>query len=147
MPRLPYLDAVINEVLRLYPAAYVLQRTSVEPFDLAAYQFPVNTTVIMSQWIVHRDPRYFDAPDEFQPERWLDGLESRLHRLRLFSVRRRSAAMHRADIRVDGSGVGRGDAGAKIPLRRTRRNESRARAAGDVARKRRRADDRSNSRA
>jgi cytochrome P450 len=78
LPRLPYLDAVIHEVLRLYPAAYVLQRTSVEPFDLAGYHFPVNTTVLMSQWIVHRDSRYFDAPDEFRPERWLDGLESRL---------------------------------------------------------------------
>src|ERR1700683_4176694 len=77
--RMPYLDAVVHEVLRLYPAAYVLQRTSVEPFDLAGYHFPVNTTVIMSQWIVHRDPRLFDAPEEFRPERWLDGLESRLH--------------------------------------------------------------------
>jgi cytochrome P450 len=79
LPRMPYLDAVVHEVLRLYPAAYVLQRTSVEPFDLAGYHFPVNTTVIMSQWIVHRDPRLFDAPEEFRPERWLDGLESRLH--------------------------------------------------------------------
>jgi cytochrome P450 len=79
LPRMPYLDAVVHEVLRLYPAAYVLQRTSVEPFDLAGYHFPVNTTVIMSQWIVHRDPLLFDAPEEFRPERWLDGLESRLH--------------------------------------------------------------------
>jgi cytochrome P450 len=79
LARMPYLDAVVHEVLRLYPAAYVLQRTSVEPFDLAGYHFPVNTTVIMSQWIVHRDPRLFDAPEEFRPERWLDGLESRLH--------------------------------------------------------------------
>jgi len=78
LARLPYLDAVIHEVLRLYPAAYVLQRTSLEPFDLGGYHFPVNTTVIMSQWIVHRDQRYFDAPEEFRPERWLDGLESRL---------------------------------------------------------------------
>lgn len=78
LPRLPYLDAVIHEVLRLYPAAYILQRTSVEPFDLAGYHFPANTTVIMSQWIMHRDQRYFDAPDEFRPERWLNGLENRL---------------------------------------------------------------------
>lgn len=78
LPRLTYLDAVIREVLRLYPAAYVLQRTSLEPFDVAGYHFPANTTVLMSQWIVHRDPRYFDAPEEFRPERWLDGLEARL---------------------------------------------------------------------
>jgi len=78
LPRMPYLDAVIHEVLRLYPAAYVLQRTSTEPFDLGGYHFPANTTVIMSQWIIHRDPRYFEAPEEFRPERWLDGLEARL---------------------------------------------------------------------
>ncbi len=78
LPRLTYLEAVIREVLRLYPAAYVLQRTSLEPFDLAGYHFPANTTMLMSQWIVHRDARYFDAPEEFRPERWMDGLEARL---------------------------------------------------------------------
>jgi cytochrome P450 len=78
LPRLRYLDAVIREVLRLYPAAYVIQRTSVEPFELGGYSFPANTTLIMSQWILHHDPRYFDAPEEFRPERWLDGLADRL---------------------------------------------------------------------
>jgi cytochrome P450 len=78
LPRLRYLDAVLREVLRLYPAAYVIQRTSVEPVELGGYSFPANTTLIMSQWIVHRDARYFDAPEEFRPERWLDGLADRL---------------------------------------------------------------------
>jgi cytochrome P450 len=78
LPRLPYLDAVIREVLRLYPAAYIIQRTSIEPFDLGGYHFPSSTTVLMSQWVMHRDPRYFDEPEEFQPERWLTGLADRL---------------------------------------------------------------------
>ena len=78
LPRMPYLDAVIKEVLRLYPAAYIVQRTSIEPIDLGGYHFPEGTTILMPQWVVHHDPRYFDAPEEFRPERWLDGLADRL---------------------------------------------------------------------
>ena len=76
--QLPYLDAVLHEALRLFPAAYIIQRTSNEPVTLGGYHFPRGTTFLMSQWILHRDPRYFDAPEEFRPERWLDGLTDRL---------------------------------------------------------------------
>jgi cytochrome P450 len=34
--------------------------------------------MIMAQWVMHRDPRYFDDPEVFRPERWLNGLENRL---------------------------------------------------------------------
>jgi cytochrome P450 len=78
LPRLPYLDAIVREVLRLYPAAYIIQRTSTEPIELGGYHFASNTTVLMSQWVMHRDPRYFEAPEEFRPERWLTGLGDRL---------------------------------------------------------------------
>jgi len=78
LPRLIYLDAVIREVLRLYPAAYVIQRTSTERVEFGGYSFPKNTTVLISQWIMHRHPRYFDDPEKFRPERWLDGLADRL---------------------------------------------------------------------
>ena len=76
--RLPYLQAVVNEVLRLYPPAYILARTSIAPSSIGGYDFPADTTIIMSQWVMHRDARYFDDPEAFRPERWLDGLEDRL---------------------------------------------------------------------
>jgi len=76
--RLPYLRAVVNETLRLYPAAYIVARTSVAPCTIAGYDFPADTTMIMAQWVMHRDPRYFDDPEVFRPERWLNGLENRL---------------------------------------------------------------------
>lgn len=76
--RLAYLRAVVNETLRLYPAAYILARTSVAPSTIAGYDFPADTTMIMAQWVMHRDPRYFDDPEVFRPERWLNGLENRL---------------------------------------------------------------------
>ncbi|MHB8640447.1 MAG: cytochrome P450 [Candidatus Acidiferrales bacterium] len=75
---LPYLDAVIRESLRLYPPAYLIARLAIEPFDLAGYSFPAGTTILMSQWVTHRDPRYFPDPLAFHPERWLDGLAARL---------------------------------------------------------------------
>jgi cytochrome P450 len=76
--RLAYLRAVVNETLRLYPAAYIVARTSVAPCTIAGYDFPSDTTMIMAQWVMHRDPRYFDDPEVFRPERWLNGLENRL---------------------------------------------------------------------
>ncbi|HUJ29792.1 MAG TPA: cytochrome P450 [Candidatus Acidoferrum sp.] len=78
LPRLPYLHAIVNEVLRLYPPAYLLARTAIAPFSIGGYDFPAGETVLMSQWVMHRDPRYYDEPDDFRPERWLDGLEGRL---------------------------------------------------------------------
>jgi cytochrome P450 len=76
--RLPYLQAVMNEVLRLYPPAYIMARETIEPCEIGGYEFQPGTTIIFSQWIMHRDARYFDDPDAFRPERWLDGLAQRL---------------------------------------------------------------------
>jgi cytochrome P450 len=78
LERLPFLKAVISEVLRLYPAAYTIARTSIVPCTIGGYDFPVDTTFVMSQWVMHRDARYFEDPEAFRPERWLDGLENRL---------------------------------------------------------------------
>ena len=78
LERLPYLQAVVNEVLRLYPPAYLLARTSIAACNIGGYDFPPGTTVLASQWVMHRDARYFDDPDVFRPERWLDGLMGRL---------------------------------------------------------------------
>jgi len=78
LPKLPYLQAVMSEVLRLYPPAYIMARETVETCELGGYVFAPDTTIIFSQWVMHRDPRYYDDPDAFRPERWLDGLANRL---------------------------------------------------------------------
>lgn len=76
--KLPYLYALMHEVLRLYPPAYITARTSIEPTQIAGYDFPPGSTMLMSQWVMHRDPRFYDDPDTFRPERWLEGLADRL---------------------------------------------------------------------
>jgi cytochrome P450 len=84
LAQLPYLRGVMNEVLRLFPPAYIMARETVEPVELGGYEFAPGTTILFSQWVTHRDPRWFDDPDAFRPERWLDGLEDRLPRCAYF---------------------------------------------------------------
>jgi cytochrome P450 len=78
LDKLSYLNAVVHESLRLYPPAYMIARMNVEPVILGEYEIPPRTTLLTSQWVMHRDARFFDQPDRFMPERWLDGLEARL---------------------------------------------------------------------
>ena len=76
--RLPYLQGVMNEVLRLYPPAYIMAREAIEPCEIGGYEFRPGVTLLFSQWLMHRDARYYDDAEAFRPERWLDGLEKRL---------------------------------------------------------------------
>ena len=55
-----------------------MSRQAIAPFSFGGYDFPEGATAIMSQWVMHRDARFFDDAEAFRPERWLDGLENRL---------------------------------------------------------------------
>jgi cytochrome P450 len=84
LPRLTYTEAVFTEALRLYPPVWATGREARCDCQLggttAAPPRPIRsgTIVMMSQWVLQRDPRFFERPDEFVPERWLDGLAMRL---------------------------------------------------------------------
>jgi len=84
LPRLRYTDAVIAESMRLYPPAWAFGREALEDCEIGGYHVPAGTQLIMSQWIAHRDPRYFEAPDKFRPERWENDLSERLPRYAYF---------------------------------------------------------------
>jgi cytochrome P450 len=73
VPRLKFAEAVILESMRLHPPAYVLGREAVRDTEVGGYRVPKGMTVFMAQWVAHRDPRWWDQPDKFRPERWLDG--------------------------------------------------------------------------
>jgi cytochrome P450 len=78
--RLSYIEHVMNETLRLYPTAWAIGREAVRDTEIGGQPVARGTTVLMSPWVIHRDPRFYDAPDEFRPERWSDGLATRLPR-------------------------------------------------------------------
>lgn len=84
LPRLKYTDQVVTETLRIYPTVWLLGREAIEPTEVAGYRIPVGTTVYMSQWVIQRDPRFFDDPLAFRPERWDDNLAKKLHRYAYF---------------------------------------------------------------
>lgn len=67
----PYLDAVLNESLRLYPPAWILGRDALRDVDAGGWRIRRGATVLISQLVMHRSARYFERPDEFAPERWL----------------------------------------------------------------------------
>lgn len=84
LPRLPYTEMVMKESLRLYPPAYAVVREAVEDCEIGGYTIPAGATLAMFQWVVHRDPRYFDRPEEFIPERWEGDFQKRLPRCAYF---------------------------------------------------------------
>ena len=84
LPKLGYAGHVITESLRLYPAAWGLARLAVEDHEIAGYPVTRGMGVTMAQWVVHRDKRWYDAPEEFQPERWENDLLKRLPRFAYF---------------------------------------------------------------
>jgi cytochrome P450 len=70
LPALPYTRMVIKEALRLYPPNRSVGREALNDCEIGGYYVPAGTQVLMSQWVVQRDPRYFESPQEFRPERW-----------------------------------------------------------------------------
>jgi cytochrome P450 len=80
LPQMPYLDAVIMEAMRIYPPAWTVNRTALEPFELGGYQFPAGTRAIISQWVIHHLPEVWGDPETFRPERWTAEFRQQLPR-------------------------------------------------------------------
>jgi 5'-methylthioadenosine phosphorylase len=71
LPALACAERVIKESMRLYPPAWGVARTVIKEFEIAGYRVPAGSNVVMSTWIMHRDPRFFPEPEKFDPDRWL----------------------------------------------------------------------------
>ncbi|WP_281276361.1 cytochrome P450 [Dictyobacter kobayashii] len=68
--RLTYTEMVLTEAMRLYPPAWTIGRRTVEEYRVRQYSIPANSLLIMSQYVVHHDPRWYPDPLRFDPERW-----------------------------------------------------------------------------
>ncbi len=78
LPRLTFAERVVLEGMRLYPPAYAIGRQAINACTIGGYEIPAGGTIVSLQWVVHRDPRWWDEPERFNPERWADGLLKRL---------------------------------------------------------------------
>ncbi|AFM11535.1 cytochrome P450 [Turneriella parva] len=70
--QLTYTRQVVAESMRLYPPAWVIGRTVMRDYELGGYWIPKGSELWLSQYVTHRDGRWFDRPTEFHPERWKD---------------------------------------------------------------------------
>src|ERR1700751_3336886 len=77
VPRLRYVEMVMAESMRLYPPAWAMGRYALNDFQLGEFFLPAKTTVLMSQFITHRDPRFFPDPLRFDPERFAPEAKAR----------------------------------------------------------------------
>lgn len=68
--RLPYTEAVIAESLRLYPPAWGIGRMALKHYQARGYTVEPGDIILMSPYVVHRDPRWWNDPERFDPDRW-----------------------------------------------------------------------------
>jgi cytochrome P450 len=75
--RLPYLTALVKEVLRWRTVTVLagIPHANTQPVTYRGYTFPAHTSFTGNMWAIHRNPRDFPDPDDFRPERFLNGLE------------------------------------------------------------------------
>jgi cytochrome P450 len=71
VPALPTTRAVLAETMRLYPPAWMMGRLLTREIELDGWRLPAGAACLSSQWALHRDPRWWDDPLGFRPERWL----------------------------------------------------------------------------
>lgn len=71
-PESPYLDAVLNETVRLYPPAWILGRDATREVEAGGWRIRKGASVLVSQLVMHRSAEYFPEPEAFRPERWLE---------------------------------------------------------------------------
>ncbi|MDQ2691222.1 MAG: cytochrome P450, partial [Chloroflexota bacterium] len=70
LPRLTYMQQFLNEVLRLYPAAYLFAREALVDDVIDGYHIPARTMIFISPFVSHRNPTYWPDPERFDPERF-----------------------------------------------------------------------------
>ena len=73
LPQLRFIDAVLKESMRLYPPGWIIGREAIADCEVGGRRIRKGSSIIMSQWLKHRDERHFTEASAFRPGRWLDG--------------------------------------------------------------------------
>lgn len=75
LPKLKYTEMVFAEAMRLYPPAWMIGRRALEACDIGGIPIGKGDLVLLSEFIVHRDERWYPEPEKFIPERWTQELK------------------------------------------------------------------------
>jgi cytochrome P450 len=70
LPSLTFVEQVIMESMRLYPPAWIIGRRALQDYTLGDYLVPARSIVVFSPYVMHRDPRFYQEPERFDPGRW-----------------------------------------------------------------------------
>ena len=82
--RLPFVERVVTESMRLYPPAWIIGRRAIGEYTIGDYTVPPRAMIFMSPYVTHRDARFFANPDCFTPERWTPAFKSTLPKFAYF---------------------------------------------------------------
>jgi len=67
---LPFTERVLREAMRLYPPIWAIERRAVEEDTIGGFRIPAGSTVVVSPWVTHRHPAFWDEPERFDPDRF-----------------------------------------------------------------------------
>jgi cytochrome P450 len=70
LPALDYTENIVKEAMRLYPPVPELRRTPTESVTIDGYSIPTESLIVLPIWVMHRDERFWEKPDVFNPARW-----------------------------------------------------------------------------
>jgi len=84
IPQLRYTRMVLAEAMRLYPPAWIIGRRAIAAYEVGEYVIPAKTIIVVSPYITHHDPRFYPAPDVFDPQRWTPEAEAARPRFAYF---------------------------------------------------------------
>jgi cytochrome P450 len=84
IPKLRYTEMVLRESMRLYPPVWTMGRHVENDYSVGEYTIPAGSSILMSQYVMHHDPRYYEKPEEFNPDRWTDDFKTHLPKFSYF---------------------------------------------------------------
>ncbi|NMG09914.1 cytochrome P450 [Brasilonema sp. UFV-L1] len=70
LPNLKYTKMVIQETMRLYPAVWILSMTNIADDQISGYHIPAGSMIVLSPYVTHHHPAFWENPENFEPERW-----------------------------------------------------------------------------
>jgi cytochrome P450 len=84
IPKLQYTEKVLRESMRLYPPVWTMGRYVENDYPVGEYTIPAGSSILMSQYVMHHDPRYYEEPEQFNPDRWTAKFKTDLPRFSYF---------------------------------------------------------------